>query len=140
MEKQYDIGTGRVNVTFRPRLIGITSTESLLQHLQDNLQQHTQQLVTQIKADYLLWRGDALKIRDRSLMVEIWGHLYAGRFARFTAALIRLRLIKNFSRFIQHRCDTIDCGERGIDHNRVFWDILSHFNPLILKFLPGQKS
>ncbi|MCY1525935.1 hypothetical protein D9M68_609360 [compost metagenome] len=140
MEKQYHIGGGRVQVRFRSRLICIAGTESLLQLLQADHYQHTQQLVVQIKADYLLWKGEPLKIRDRSLMVEIWGHLYASRFARFTAALIRLRLIRNFSRFIQHRSETIDCGERGIDHNRLFWDMLSHFNPLILKFLPDKKN
>ena len=92
-------------------------------------------LVKQIKKDYLIRIGQHLKITNESLMVEIWGHLYASKVANAVNNLIKLKIIENIANLVIERSDTIDCGEASLDSNRKFCDVLSKFNAIIIKFL-----
>ena len=134
-EKQYNFHNCEVTVQFEPKLIRIIGHEQLLIHLQTNLAEHTLRLVQQIKIDYQLLFGISLNITDESLMIEIWGHLYASKFADILQELIKLKVIENLTEVVKQRSDTIDCGEADVDSNRKFWDVLSKFNDLIIKFL-----
>ncbi len=124
-EKQYNLDGCIVTVFFEPKLIRINGSEQLLAFLGKSLNKHTLELVKLIKADYLLLTGKPLNITDASLMIEIWGHLYASRFAGIIKELVRLKPIENLTAQIKKRSDTIDCGEAGIDSNRKFWDVLA---------------
>lgn len=135
MEKEYDLEGCKVTVIFMPKLVQISGTEQLLLFLSTNLAAHTLSLVQQIKTDYQSIIGTSLNISDESLMVEIWGHLYASKFANILQELIKLKAIENFTEMVIQRSDTIDCGEADVDSNRKFWDVLSTFNSLIIKFL-----
>ena len=117
----YDLNGCRVGVRFEPKLIRIMSTPELLVFLSNDLNKHTTRLVKLIKADYLILIGNPLKITNASLMVEIWGHLYASKFAKLLERVVRFKIIEK----IKERSDTIDCGETGIDSNRKFWDLAS---------------
>lgn len=135
MEKIYNLDGCSVNVFFEPKLIRIIGSEELLVHLNKRLNNHTLALVRLIKTDYALLLGKPLKITNASLAVEIWGHLYASKFATILQELISLKLIENFTEQIKKRSDTIDCGEADIDSNRKFWDMLAKFKSVIIKFL-----
>lgn len=134
-EKQYNLDGCTVFVIFEPKLIRIKGSEQLLIFLNKSLNMHTLKLVRLIKADYFLLVGKPLKITNSSLMIEIWGHLYASKFADIIKELVQLKLIGNLTEEIKKRSDTIDCGEAEIDSNRKFWDVLSKFKAIIIKFL-----
>jgi hypothetical protein len=136
MEKQYNLSDCKVVVLFEDKLVRIIGSAQLLAFLAADLEKHSMMLVKLIKADYLKIKGSRLKITNKSLIVEIWGHLYASHFANALKKLIKLKIISDFSTFIIKRSDTIDCGEADIDTNRKFWDVLSNFNSVIRKFLP----
>ena len=134
-EKQYNLSGCKVNVQFEPKLIRILGSKELLTFLSDDLNSHTLKLVKLIKADYALMFGKPLKITNASLMIEIWGHLYASKFAIALNELIKLSVIQNITENVTKRSNTIDCGEADVDSNRKFWDVLAKFKSIIIKFL-----
>jgi len=136
MEKQYDLASCAVSVIYSPKLVRITGSKQLLIFLNTNLIANSLKLVKLIKADYLIIVGRRLKITNASLMVEIWGHLYASHFANAVKELIKLNIVGDLTDLVTRRSDTIDCGEADIDSNRKFWDTLSKFNHIIVKCLP----
>jgi hypothetical protein len=136
MEKTYDLVGCKVEVSYKLKLVQIAGSKQLLLFLNENLNANTVKLVKLIKADYLALLGKPLKITNRSLMVEIWGHLYASHFANALNELVNLKLVADFTSIVINRSDTIDCGEADIDSNRRFWDTLSKFNKVIIKLLP----
>ncbi|MEJ5994114.1 hypothetical protein WG904_06735 [Pedobacter sp. Du54] len=135
MEREYELDGCKVVVQFVPKLIRIQGSEQLLAFLSADLNTHTLKLVKLIKADYLTIFGKPLKITHASLMVEIWGHLYASKFATALNELIKLNIIQNLTKTVIKRSNTIDCGEADVDSNRSFWDILAKFKSMIVKFL-----
>lgn len=136
MKKQYDLAGCKVAVSYTPKLVQIAGSKELLLFLSTNLNANTLNLVKLIKADYLSLIGKPLKITNQSLMVEIWGHLYASHVANAIKELVKLKLVVDFTAVVIKRSDTIDCGEADIDSNRKFWDTLAKFNKVIIKLLP----
>ncbi|MES2417385.1 MAG: hypothetical protein V4541_04305 [Bacteroidota bacterium] len=130
-EKQYKLEGCKVTVLFEPKLIKIAGSKRLLTFLKADIDRNSLHLVKLIKADYLKIMGKRLKITNNSLMVEIWGHLYASYFANALKNLIDLQIVENFATIITNRSDTIDCGESTIDPNRKFWDVLAKYKKLI---------
>lgn len=137
--KRYKLTKGDFEVHYKDKLIQLIGSPELLEHLAIDYHKHTQYLVKQIKSDYLLLMGKRLNISNRSLMAEIWGHMYASYLADALKELVRLKLIENLTEIVKHRSDTIDCGETEIDSNRKFWDFVSRFNSIIIKFLPKSS-
>lgn len=135
MEKEYNLDGCKVVVQFELKLIRILGSAQLLAFLSSDLDKQTLKLIKLIKADYLAFAGKRLKITHNSLMVEIWGHLYASKFADILKELVRLKIIENITNGIRKRSDTIDCGEADIDSNRKFWDTLGKFKAIIIKLL-----
>lgn len=137
-EKTYELNGFSLPVIFKDGLIQIDGSAELQRFLSEDIDNRTLVLVTLIKSDYLLCTNQALAIEDDSMIVEIWGHVYASHFAEALKNLVQLQLIENMADFVINRADTIDCGERTIDSNRLFWDLLSNFKGLILGFLPKE--
>lgn len=125
LEKFYQINGSDIHVRFEPKLLRIDGSEQVLNALKHDLYANTEELVREIKADYEEAMGKAIAISEDSLMVEIWGHLYASKFAVAVKKLIQLNLIHDAADFVISRSDTIDCGESDIDSNRKFWDLLA---------------
>lgn len=136
MEKTYDLGGCEVKVSYKSKLVQIVGSKELLVFLSEDLKANTLKLAKLIKADYVTLMGKPLKITNQSLMVEIWGHLYASHFANAIKELINLKLIDNLTEIVTKRSDSIDCGEAEVDSNRKFWDTLAKFNHIIIKCLP----
>ncbi len=139
-EKTYELNGFSLPVVFKDRVVQIDGSADLQDFLSEDIDNRTLVLITLIKSDYLLHSNQALAIDDDSMIVEIWGHVYASHFADAIKNLVQLKLIDQMADFVIHRADTIDCGERDIDSNRVFWDLLSNFKGLILDFLPKSTK
>ena len=125
-------------VVFATQLISIKEPKALKKYLSKDIDARSAVFVSQIKQDYLNFIGQALAITNDSMVIEIWGHVYASHLAKATKNLVQLQLIENFADFIIKRSDTIECGESEIDSNRLFWDVLSNFKGMILNFLPKR--
>ena len=80
-------------------------------------QQHTNQFHT------------VLNISDKSLTIEIIGHVYIGNLADILKEIPRIPkiapiIVKKAYKITDHT-DIIDCGEKEVDSNRWVWDKLA---------------
>jgi len=138
MEKTYFLNDCELLVVFEDKLIRIKKPEALQQFLSRDIELRSTTLVNHIKLDYLDFTGNALGITNDSMIVEIWGHVYASYVAKAIKKLIRLKLVGRIADFIIHRGDTIDCGENDVDSNRKFWDLFANFKGMIQSLLPKK--
>ena len=104
--------------------------------LSTDIDERTACLVKLIKTDYFALTGKELRISDNSLIVEIWGHVYAGYFMLAMKKLFRTQLTDYLAKIVLKRCEIIDCGEKEIDRNRRIWDMFALGKNLIKKLLP----
>jgi hypothetical protein len=125
-------------VVFCPKIVRIDGFKELQKFLSKDIEARSEVLANAIKMDYLLLFDIELAVSNDSMIVEIWGHVYASYFAKAMKNMIQLKLIENIADFITNRSDTIDCGEIEIDHNRKLWDILANLKTIILTFLPER--
>ncbi len=138
MEKVYELNNCRLLVEFTAKLIIIKEPKALKRYLSKDIDARSLVLARLIKQDYLDLMGSELDITVDSMVIEIWGHVYASHLAKAIKNLIQLQLIADFANFIINRSDTIECGESEIDSNRRFWDILSNFKGAVWSFLPKR--
>lgn len=138
MEKHYELNGCQLIVFFEQRLIKIASPKALKKFLSKDIAARSEVLANMIKMDYAIFFNRELDISNNSMIIEIWGHVYASYFAIALKNLIQLKLIEKAADFILKRSDTIDCGESEIDQNRKFWDVIANFKDIILRFLPER--
>lgn len=124
-----------VPVRVATNTIHITNDDALWQLIHANPVKNTYQLVDEINSVFLEKNKRDLEISRDSFAVEIWGHVYADHFAGVIDKLTNLKIIEP----IQKYCAVIDCGEKGYDQNRWFWNLLAPFAGIIGKLLPKNK-
>lgn len=139
-EKIYELSGHQLLVIFDENLIRIKKPKALQKFLSSAIDNRSEVLVNYIKQDYFLLMEKELDITNDSLIIEIWGHVYASYFARAMKNLIKLKLVENVADFVITRSDTIDCGESDVDSNRKIWDVLANFKGIILTFLPKKMK
>lgn len=139
-EKIYELSGHELLVIFDEKLIRIKKPKALQKFLSSAIDNRSEVLVNYIKQDYFLLMGKELDVTNDSLIIEIWGHIYASYFARAMKNLIKLQLVENAADFVIKRSDTIDCGESEVDSNRKIWDVLANFKGIILTFLPKKMK
>lgn len=137
-EKIYELCDCKLLVVFETQLIRIKTPKALKKFLSKEIDARSTLLVDQIKQDYVSLMGKELEITADSMVIEIWGHVYASYLAKAIKNLIQLQLIEHVADFIIDRSDVIDCGESDIDSNRKFWDLLANFKGIVLNFLPKR--
>ncbi|KQC01449.1 hypothetical protein [Pedobacter sp. Hv1] len=137
-EKVYELNGCKLVVVFATQLVSIKEPKALKKYLSKDIDARSTVFVSQIKQDYLNFIGESLSITNDSMVIEIWGHVYASHLAKAARNLVQLQLIESFADFVIKRSDTIECGESEIDSNRVFWDVLANFKGIILNFLPKR--
>lgn len=140
MEKTYELSGCKLVVSFKQQLIRIASPQALQKFLSQDIELRSKILVNYIKQDYLNFIGKELAVSNNSIIIEIWGHVYASYLAKSVKKLIRLKLIQPTLNLIIERSDTIDCGEKEVDSNRWIWDLLAHFKWMILKLIPKARQ
>ena len=137
-EKIYDLSGHKLLVVFSNQLIQIKKPHQLKEFLSSDIKNRSEVLANYIKQDYFFLFGKELKVSNKSLILEIWAHVFASYFARAMKKIIKLKPIERLADLILERSDIIDCGESNVDSNRKLWDILSNFKGVILAFLPQQ--
>ncbi len=140
MEKTYKLNGHELLVVFHEQIIQLKKPKVLQQFLAADIALRSEVLVNYVKQDYFLLFGKELKVSNDSMIIEIWGHVFASHFAKALKNLIHLKLIEDVADFILKKSDIIDCGEVEVDLNRKFWDLLSNFKGIILSFLPNRMK
>ncbi|SUJ26224.1 Uncharacterised protein [Sphingobacterium spiritivorum] len=134
-EKIYELMGCKIPVVFTNQLISIKGPADLKKYLSEDIDNRSAVLVRHIKKDYFDFANKELLVTDDSMIIEIWGHIFASHIAGAIKNLVQLRLIEDVADFVIKRGDVIDCGESEVDSNRKIWDILSGFKGIILTFM-----
>lgn len=138
MDKRYTIKGLEIAVSFRDGLVGIDNNKALWILIDRHGADEVRTLIDLVYAEHLLLYGRALAIVPRSFLLEIWGHVYAEylllRYHRFFRFILPSRWYDS----LIESCDILDCGEKGRDPNRWFWDIMSWFNPIHRMLFPRK--
>lgn len=137
-EKIYDLSGHKLLVVFNYQLIQIKKPHHLKEFLSRDIKNRSEVLANYIKQDYFLLFGKELMISNKSLIIEIWAHVFASHFARAMKKRIKLKPIEKLADFVLKRSDIIDCGESNLDSNRKLWDISANFIWAVLYFLPKR--
>jgi len=140
MDKVYELINCDIKVCLDEGLIRIYSDKAFWRYLDDEVALRTLELVKVIKTDYQKEFNKSLKISDNSFMVEIWAHVYSDYFGLLIKRNLKIKWIQNLVQKGIERAEIIDCGEKKFDTNRWVWDVLAHFKPIILLFLPKNIS
>ena len=139
MEKTYELSGCKLVVSFEKQLIRISSPQALQKFLSEDIELRSKTLINYIKLDYLDFIGQELSISSDSIIIEMWGHVYASHLAKAVKKLMKLSFIQSTTDLIIKRSDTIDCGEKELDGNRWLWDLLANFKWIIVKLIPKAK-
>lgn len=123
-----------------PHAIHLQNDLGLWQLLDRDTEWVTNLLVQEIQAQFFLKNQRPLEISADSLAIEIWGHVYFEFFVNGIAQLVQSKLIENWLHPIKSFVALIDCGEKGYDQNRWFWDLLVPFKTQIAGWLPQDIS
>ncbi|WP_421943740.1 hypothetical protein [Pedobacter sp.] len=143
MDKFYEIDNNKIKVSLDDGLIRLKSDKALWIYLDGAAIPQTLKLVKIIKSDYDSTFGKSLKISDNSLTVEIWAHVYSHYFGLLINRNNKIKWLRKLLLKGIERAEIIDCGEKSIDTNRWFWDLISGFKKPISWFIPkdiGKKK
>ena len=95
----------------------------------------TDDLVSAIKKEYYAQFNKPFDVTDASIAVEIWGHIFAGKFADTVKSVTRVKLADKLAEKVSSRCEVINIGRKGNDNNRFVWDWLASFKSIIAAML-----
>ncbi len=130
------IGNKNIEVQFSRHAVRIVNNNELTGLLTQNAKEATYVLIAAIKQKFRKQFQTDFHVSDASVAVEIWGHVYAGKWAVWMKSHSSVALIHKAAKKIIFHCDTIDIGETGHDSNRFVWDGLSHVASLLARLLP----
>lgn len=143
MEKTYDIENCEIKVKLNKGIISLQSDTGLWKYLDGDVKNCTVRLIEIIKKDYENQFDKALNIKNGSLMVEIWVHVYCDYYGLFLYRNINVNWIQKILLKGIKRAEVIDCGEKDLDTNRWVWDLLAIFKHPIAWVFPkniGSKN
>jgi hypothetical protein len=140
MDKTLSVLGKNIQLSFTEHKIKLTNDEELEALVASDPEVSTDTLVAAIKNEYHQAIGRDINIRNSSMTVEIWGHIYAENFLTVIKSLPMFGLIDGLAEKLREHCEVIDIGEPGHDSNRFVWDSLSSFKSTIAGFLPKKSS
>jgi hypothetical protein len=115
--------------------INILSDEQLMALVTEMPRAATDELVSAIKKEYQVRFNEDFDVSDASMAVEIWGHVFAGKFADKIKKIAPVKLVKSLAEKIRSHSEVINIGRKGHDRNRFVWDWLAPFKPAIAAIL-----
>lgn len=124
------------------RFVQVKNDEVLKQFL-DQKGVGSMELAAWMKESYQQEWGCELNISQKSLAIEILGHVYANDFLKIVEKLPFAdkedHALGKLIDYLQVHMDIIDCGERELDNNRFVWDALVPFAKVIFT-LSGKHA
>ena len=135
MDEFVAININNVQLRLKLHAIKIRNDNALSDLLKVNAESSTQELIEDIKSEYFKLFVEEFKVSDHSMAVEIWGHVYAEKFADAVKNFSSINLIDRIADKILYHAEIIDIGEKGYDDNRFVWDGLAAFKSVIAGLL-----
>jgi hypothetical protein len=129
------LGDERIKLELKSHAIRIFNNDALWAMLEKNAEAATEQLILDIKKKYFELFNTDFKVSDASIAVEIWGHVYAEKFAEAIKNFSSINFVDKIAEKILHHAEIIDIGETGYDDNRFVWDSLAVFKSVIAGLL-----
>ena len=124
-----------ISVRLKRNMVDIINDEQLLDLVTKMPEAATGELVSAIKKEYHNKFNKDFEVADASMAVEIWGHIYAEKFADALKDIAPVKLISSLAQKITAHCEVINIGKKDHDNNRFIWDWLSVFKPAIAAIL-----
>ncbi|WP_412468630.1 hypothetical protein [Pedobacter sp. KLB.chiD] len=143
MDKIYELKGHHIKVVLEPKLIRVYSNAQLWAYLEGNAAirlKRFELLVNTIKADYQHHFGNALAISNASLIVEILVHVYCDYLGLHFNRMIPVKWIQQIVKKLLKRAEVVDCGEKAVDTNRWFWDLLAGGQLILISILPRKLN
>lgn len=78
-----------------------------------------------VKEKYQAKYGAPLNVSDKSVAIEIYGHVFPEKIAETLKKVPSPGFVKEGLDKVLMRTDMIDCGEDQIDSNRKLWDAIA---------------
>lgn len=128
-----------IKVEFNDGIIAVLCNEQLIMIVTKLPATATDELVSAIKKVYLKNFNKDFMVNDKSLAIEIWGHVFAEQFSVALTRIIKLRIVQKLAEKIYKRSVVINIGEKKHDSNRFFWDMLAPLKPAIGTLLLKRK-
>jgi len=124
-----------ISVQLRESSIRITSDKQLLALITGMPEAATDELVSEIKREFHAQFNRDFEVANTSMAVEIWGHVFAERFAKAVKTITQVKVVDKLAEKICSHCEVINIGEKHHDNNRFVWDWLAAFKPVIAAML-----
>ena len=135
MDELVAINIENVHVQVKLHAIKIRNDDTLADLLKVDTVLSTEKLIEKIKREYFKLFTEEFKVSDNSMAIEIWGHVYAEKFADAVENFSSVKFIDAIANKILKHAEIIDIGERGHDDNRFVWDGLAGFKSVIAGLL-----
>lgn len=132
-------GNKNISVLFKENSIAVVNDEQLWVLVTEMPEAATDELVSAIKKEYYTQFNKAFDVADASIAVEIWGHVFAEKFADTVKAITRVKLADKLAAKVSSHCEVINIGRKGNDNNRFVWDWLASFKSIIAAMLLRRK-
>lgn len=135
MYSNINIQNSNISVLLHKNRIGIVNNDQLAALVSGIGNNTTEELVSAIKKEYSRLFNKEFNVSDDSIVVEIWGHIYADKFADAVKSISPIKLVDELADKISARCEMINIGEKGYDSNRFVWDLLAPLKSAIAAIL-----
>jgi len=128
-----------ISVQFRKNSVAIISDGQLSSLVTEMPESATDELVSLIKKEFNAQFNKDFGVGNASMAVEIWGHVFAEKFANAVKTISPANFIDELAEKICLHCEVINIGEAHHDNNRFVWDWLAPFKPVIAAMLLRDK-
>lgn len=135
MDASLTIRDKNISVQFHENRIAIISDEQLHAVVTEMPEAATDELVSAIKKEFYVQFNKDFEVKDASMAVEIWGHVFAEKFANALKAITQIKLVDDLAEKISLHCEVINIGEKDHDNNRFVWDCIAPFKSLLAAML-----
>lgn len=135
MDEFVEINIKDIHLKLKPHAIKIWNNDALCELLKVDAESSTDELIKNIKSEYLKLFADEFKVSDNSMAIEIWAHVYAEKFAEAIKNFSSVKFVDSITDKILQHAEIIDIGETGYDDNRFVWDGLAPFKSAIAELL-----
>jgi hypothetical protein len=137
MYRSISVRNKNISVQLRENSIAIISDEQLLALVTKMPEAATDELVSAIKREFHDQLNEDFDVANASMAVEIWGHVFAEKFANAVKAITPVKFVDELLEKICLHCKVINIGKKDQDNNRFVWDWLAAFKPIIAAMLLG---
>lgn len=135
MYRRINVRDKNISVRLQEDRIMVKSDDQLSELLTEMPEAATDELICLIKNEYHTQLNKNFDVEDASIAVEIWGHVYAEKFANAIRKIAPLKLADELAEKICSSCEVINIGTKDHDGNRFVWDWLATFKPAIARLL-----